>query len=86
MPLCLRPCGGIGNNYKRRSCGGNNVAACEQQAADIIRFLDPKEVQQLGAAMAGVADLSQEAVNIVLDDFVSTIKKQTNLGLGQPIM
>mgnify|MGYP001177155770 CR=1 FL=1 len=54
----------------------------EQQAADIIRFLDPKEVQQLGAAMVGVADLSQEAVNIVLDDFVSTIKKQTNLGLG----
>ena len=50
----------------------------EQQAADIIRFLDPKEVQQLGAAMVGVADLSQEAVNIVLDDFVSTIKKQTN--------
>ena len=29
----------------------------EQQAADIIRFLDPKEVQQLGAAMVGVADL-----------------------------
>ena len=54
----------------------------EQQAADIIRYLDPKEVQGLGAAMVGVADLSQEAVNIVLDDFVSTIKKQTNLGLG----
>ncbi len=54
----------------------------EQQAADIIRFLDPKEVQGLGAAMVGVADLSQEAVNIVLDDFVATIKKQTNLGLG----
>ena len=54
----------------------------EQQAADIIRFLDPKEVQELGAAMVGVADLSQEAVNIVLDDFVATIKKQTNLGLG----
>jgi len=54
----------------------------EQQAADIIRFLDPKEVQGLGAALVGVADLSQEAVNIVLDDFVATIKKQTNLGLG----
>lgn len=54
----------------------------EQQAAEIIRFLNPKEVQALGAAMVSVADLSQEAVNIVLDDFVSTLKKQTSLGLG----
>jgi flagellar motor switch protein FliG len=54
----------------------------EQQAAEIIRFMNPKEVQALGAAMVSVADLSQEAVNIVLDDFVSTLKKQTSLGLG----
>jgi flagellar motor switch protein FliG len=32
--------------------------------------------------MVQVADLSQEAVNQVLDDFVATIKKQTSLGLG----
>ena len=54
----------------------------EQQAADIIRYLNPREVQALGSAMVGVADLSQEAVNIVLDEFVATIKKQTSLGLG----
>lgn len=54
----------------------------EQQAADIIRYLSPREVQALGACMVSVADLSQECVNEVLDDFVATIKKQTNLGLG----
>ena len=54
----------------------------EQQAADIIRYLNPKEVQALGAAMVSVSDLSQEAVNAVLDDFVATIKRQTSLGLG----
>ena len=54
----------------------------EQQAAEIIRFLNPKEVQALGGAMVSVADLSQEAVNAVLDEFVTTIKKQTSLGLG----
>ena len=54
----------------------------EQQAAEIIKYLNPKEVQALGAAMVGVADLSQEAVNVVLDDFVLTLKKQTSLGLG----
>lgn len=54
----------------------------EQQAAEIIRFLNPKEVQALGGAMVSVSDLSQEAVNTVLDEFVATIKKQTSLGLG----
>jgi flagellar motor switch protein FliG len=54
----------------------------EEQASNIISFLNPKEVQALGAAMVQVADLSQEAVNTVLDDFVATIKKQTSLGLG----
>jgi flagellar motor switch protein FliG len=54
----------------------------EQQASEIVKFLDPKEVQALGAAMVSVAELSQEAVNQVLDDFVMTIKKQTSIGLG----
>ena len=54
----------------------------EQEAAKIISYLDPKEVQPLGAAMVSVADLSQEAISSVLDQFISTIKKQTNLGLG----
>jgi flagellar motor switch protein FliG len=54
----------------------------EQQAAEIIKFMDPKEVQHLGGAMVSVADVSQEAVNAILDDFVATFKKQSNLGLG----
>ena len=54
----------------------------EQQAAEIIKHLTPREVQNLGACMVAVADLSQEAVGAVLDDFSGTIKQQTNLGLG----
>jgi flagellar motor switch protein FliG len=54
----------------------------EEQASDIIRFLNPKEVQALGGAMVQVQDLSQEAINVVLDEFVATIKKQTSLALG----
>ena len=30
----------------------------EQQASEIIRFMSPKEVQSLGAAMVSVSDLS----------------------------
>ena len=54
----------------------------ETQASDIIRYMNPREVQALGSAMVGVVDLSQETVSAVLDDFVGTIKQQTNLGLG----
>jgi flagellar motor switch protein FliG len=39
-------------------------------------------VQALGAAMVAAADLSQEAVNVVLDQFVDLLKKQTSLSLG----
>ena len=54
----------------------------EQQAAEIIKYLKPKEVQSLGGAMVSVADLSQEAVNVVLDEFISTLRRQTSIGLG----
>ena len=54
----------------------------EQQASEIIKFLNPGEVQSLGGAMVAVSDVSQEAVNAILDEFVTTIKKQSSLGLG----
>jgi flagellar motor switch protein FliG len=54
----------------------------EDLAAEIIRFLNPKEVQALGAAMVQVAKFSQEAVNIVLDEFVDGLKKQNALSMG----
>ncbi|MBU3723680.1 MAG: flagellar motor switch protein FliG, partial [Limnohabitans sp.] len=54
----------------------------EQQASEIIKYLNPQEVQALGGALVAVSDVSQEAVNEILDDFVATIKKQSSLGLG----
>ena len=46
----------------------------EQEAANIIKYMDPKEVQRIGAATVSAADMSQEAVHFVLDEFVSTLK------------
>ena len=54
----------------------------EDLASNIISYLDPKEVQELGAAMVSVSELSQEAINTVLDQFVDTLKKQTSMSLG----
>ena len=54
----------------------------EEEAANILKYMNPKEVQRLGAAMVSAADLSQEAINYVLDEFVATLKGQSSLGLG----
>lgn len=54
----------------------------EEQAADIMRFLNRREVNSLGKAMVDVSDLSRELVAMVVDDFVNVIKDQTDLGLG----
>jgi flagellar motor switch protein FliG len=54
----------------------------EEQAAEIIKYLSPKEVQALGAAMVQVANFTQEAVNYVLDEFVEHLKNQNNVSIG----
>ena len=54
----------------------------EEQAAEIVKYLSPKEVQALGAAMVQASSLSQNAVNVVLDQFVDMLKKQNSVGLG----
>jgi len=58
----------------------------EQQASEIIKFLDPKEVQLLGGAMVSVSDVSQEAVNVILDDFVAPSKSNRIWAWAPPTM
>ena len=54
----------------------------EQQASDIIGYLNRDEVETLGTAMVSVNDVSQTAVDKVLDQFIGELRGQTNLGLG----
>ena len=54
----------------------------EEEAAEIMKNLNPKEVQTLGTAMYSVQGLPQETVNMVLDEFLSIIKAQTSLGIA----
>jgi flagellar motor switch protein FliG len=54
----------------------------EDEASEILKNLSPREVQQLGSAMYSVAEVDQETVNLVLDEFLSIIKAQTSIGLG----
>ena len=50
----------------------------EQQASDIIGYLNRDEVETLGTAMVSVNDVSQSAVDKVLDEFIGELRGQTN--------
>ena len=54
----------------------------EEEAAEILKNLSPREVQHLGSAMYSVQGLGQDLVNQVLDEFLAIIKAQTSLGMG----
>ena len=52
----------------------------EEEAAAILQKLEPDEVRQLGSAMFAVADVSEEDVADVLDDFVGRARERTAIG------
>ena len=41
----------------------------EDEAAEVLKFLAPREVQKIGAAMASIKNVSRDQLESVLDDF-----------------
>lgn len=54
----------------------------EQDAAEVLRHLGPKEVQRVGTAMSGLGDISQEQVEGVVSLFLNEVGGKTSLGIG----
>jgi flagellar motor switch protein FliG len=54
----------------------------DDEAADILSQLDPDEVQSLGAAMFNVADVTEEHVAAVFDEFTVRARSTTSIGFG----
>ncbi|CAM4227014.1 flagellar motor switch protein FliG [Vibrio agarivorans] len=54
----------------------------EEDAAGIIRHLEPKQVQHVSSAMARATELSQAKVSAVHRQFLEDIQKYTNIGMG----
>ena len=52
----------------------------DEEAAAILQKLEPEEVRQLGKAMFAVADVSEDEVESVLDDFVDRARERTAIG------
>lgn len=58
------------------------LSLSEEDAAQIFRNLQPKQVQKLGMRMADTSDFDQDAVNAVHKTFLADITKHSNIGLG----
>jgi flagellar motor switch protein FliG len=54
----------------------------ETEAAEILRHMGAKEVQQLGKAMTDLANVSREEVSEVLGSFNNSVEQQTSVGVG----
>ncbi|HHI93299.1 MAG TPA: flagellar motor switch protein FliG [Gammaproteobacteria bacterium] len=54
----------------------------EAAASEVLKHMDPKEVQAVGAAMAQLNNVSRGQVTTVLKDFCATVQEETGLGLG----
>ncbi len=54
----------------------------EQDAATLLKHLNPKEVQRIGEAMASIGPISRKMVNDVLEAFLDAAGVHTSLGVG----
>jgi flagellar motor switch protein FliG len=54
----------------------------EQDAAQVLKHLAPKDVQRVGTAMAQLSGISREEVSMVLGQFASRIEQQTSFGVN----
>ncbi|WP_370978920.1 flagellar motor switch protein FliG [Agaribacterium sp. ZY112] len=54
----------------------------ESAAAEVLKHMGPKEVQRLGTAMAGLTNVQQYEVEVVLNNFMEEVSTQTGLGMG----
>ncbi len=57
------------------------LALGEKDAAEILKHMGPKEVQDVGLAMATMTNVSTAQMEEVMGAFVSTLKGETSLGL-----
>jgi len=57
------------------------LALGEKDAASILSHMGPKEVQELGLAMANMSNVSTGKMESVMHSFVDTLRSQTSLGV-----
>ncbi|MBO9872005.1 flagellar motor switch protein FliG [Xanthomonas protegens] len=54
----------------------------EADAAEVLKHMDPKEVQKIGIAMATLSGISRDQVEKVMEEFNAELGSKTSLGVG----
>lgn len=54
----------------------------EEQSSEVLKHMNPKEVQKLGVAMANLTNVSKNQVEGVVDEFNQAVHELTGLGVG----
>ncbi len=54
----------------------------EEEAAEVLKYLGPKEVQKIGTAMAALENISHEQIKHSLSEFRNEAEQRTTLGMG----
>jgi flagellar motor switch protein FliG len=54
----------------------------EVDAAEVLKHMNPKEVQKIGQAMATLSNVNREEVQMVISDFSNIVEQETGLGIG----
>jgi flagellar motor switch protein FliG len=57
------------------------LALGEDEAAEVMKFLGPKEVQKLGSAMASMKSVGREQVETAVTEFLAEAEQSSHLGL-----
>ena len=57
------------------------LALGEDEAAEVMKYLGPKEVQKLGAAMATMKSVGRDQVETALSDFMLEAEQNSSFGL-----
>ena len=60
------------------------MSLSEQDAANVLKQLDAREVQKLGVAMAELKQITREQMTSVLDNFIGTLDGTANVASGSP--
>lgn len=78
----------MASEQKKGQMNGSERAAVllmtlgENDAAEVLKHMTPKEVQKIGEAMAAMVNVPKDSVSDVLGDFCDTVDEQTDLGIG----
>jgi len=54
----------------------------EAEAAEVLKHMNPKEVQLIGQTMSELTNVTREEVQGVVDSFVTIVEEETGLGMG----